>query len=163
MIRTTAFLLLSLSLAPAAIAAEVEFKNPDSFKQLNLPFSEAVRVDDLLFLSGQLGNKPGGLGLVEGGIGPETKQTMENIKNVLIRNKLGLDRDVKCTMFLDDIDAFHQHFVIQLINTDDGTAAALVLACDDDYVVAFFNSVHACSAYYAATLRGPQVPEKQSS
>ena len=104
MIRTTAFLLLSLSLAPAAIAAEVEFKNPDSFKQLNLPFSEAVRVDDLLFLSGQLGNKPGGLGLVEGGIGPETKQTMENIKNVLIRNKLGLDRVVKCTMFLDDID-----------------------------------------------------------
>ncbi len=84
-------------------AVEIEFKNPPAFKKLGLPFSEAVRVGDMLFLSGQLGNS-GGLGLVEGGVGPETTQTMENIKAVLERNGLGLDRVVKCTVFLADID-----------------------------------------------------------
>lgn len=86
----------------------IEFKNPESFKKLGLPFSEAVRVGDLLFLSGQLGNQPGGLGLVEGGIGPETAQTMENIKSVLERNGLGMDRIVKCTVFLADMSEWQQ-------------------------------------------------------
>lgn len=82
---------------------DIEFKNPPAFKKLGLPFSEAVRVGELLFLSGQLGNS-GGLGLVEGGVGPETKQTMENIKSTLERNGLGMDRIVKCTVFLADMD-----------------------------------------------------------
>lgn len=82
---------------------DIEFKNPDSFKKLGLPFSEAVRVGDLLYLSGQLGNQPGGLGLVEGGVGPETTQTMENIKSVLERNGLSMDRLIKCTVFLADM------------------------------------------------------------
>ena len=60
-------------------------------------------VGELLFLSGQLGNS-GALGLVEGGVGPETKQTMENIKSTLERNGLGMDRIVKCTVFLADMD-----------------------------------------------------------
>ena len=64
--------------------------------------SEAVRVDNLLFLSGALGTDSTGR-LVEGGVGPETKQTLENIKAVLERNGLGMDRVVKCTVFLADI------------------------------------------------------------
>lgn len=81
---------------------DIEFKNPPEFKKLGLPFSEAVRVGDLLFLSGQLGNA-GGLGLVEGGVEAETRQTMENIKNTLERHGLGMDRVVKCTVFLADM------------------------------------------------------------
>lgn len=81
---------------------DIEFKNPPEFKKLGLPFSEAVRVGDLLFLSGQLGNS-GGLGLVEGGVEAETRQTMENIKNTLERHGLGMDRVVKCTVFLADM------------------------------------------------------------
>ena len=95
--------LIGLLLSTGAFAVDIEFKNPPAFKKLGLPFSEAVRVGDLLFMSGQLGNS-GGLGLVEGGVGPETTQTMENIKSVLERNGLGLDRVVKCTVFLADID-----------------------------------------------------------
>ena len=83
---------------------DIEFKNPENFKKLGLPFSEAVRVGDLLFLSGQLGTVPGaGLKLIEGGVEAETRQTMENIQSVLERNNLGLDRLVKCTLFLADI------------------------------------------------------------
>ncbi|HYU90976.1 MAG TPA: RidA family protein, partial [Gemmatimonadales bacterium] len=45
-----------------------------------LPFSSAVRVGDLLFLSGQIGNVPGTRQPVEGGITAQTRQTLENIK-----------------------------------------------------------------------------------
>lgn len=68
----------------------------------DFPFSPAVRAGDLLFLSGQIGTVTGG-GLVEGGIGPETRQTMENIKAVLGAAGSSLDKVVKCTVFLADI------------------------------------------------------------
>jgi reactive intermediate/imine deaminase len=102
-LRNLALGLFLALMANGAFAVDIEFKNPESFKKLGLPFSEAVRVGDLLFLSGQLGNQPGGLGLVEGGVTAETTQTMENIKAVLERNELSMARVVKCTVFLADI------------------------------------------------------------
>ena len=66
------------------------------------PFSEAVRVDDMVFLSGMLGTDSTGA-LVPGGIGPETRQALENIKAALARNGVGMDRVVKCTAMLADI------------------------------------------------------------
>lgn len=67
-----------------------------------LPFSEAVRVGDLLYLSGQLGTDSTGL-LVPGGIGPETRQALGNIAAVLTRHGSSLDRVVKCTVMLADM------------------------------------------------------------
>jgi enamine deaminase RidA (YjgF/YER057c/UK114 family) len=49
-----------------------------------------------------MGNS-GGLGLVGGGFGPETKQIMENIRSTLKRNGLDMDRIVRCTVFLADM------------------------------------------------------------
>ena len=71
---------------------------------MNLPFTEAVRVDNLLFLSGQLGNKKGSFELVPGGVVPETRQILENIKAALARNDATLSQVVKCTLFLRNID-----------------------------------------------------------
>ncbi|MGD2215874.1 MAG: Rid family detoxifying hydrolase [Gemmatimonadales bacterium] len=71
---------------------------------LDLPFSEAVRVGNVLYLSGQIGNVPGKAELVSGGIAEETRQTLENIRTVLERHGSSLDRIVKCTIFLADID-----------------------------------------------------------
>lgn len=68
-----------------------------------LPFSSAVRVGHMLYLSGQVGILPGTLDLIEGGAGPETRQTMENIRTVLEYAGSGLDRIVKCTVFLADM------------------------------------------------------------
>ena len=68
-----------------------------------LPFSEAVRVGDLLFLSGQIGNRPGTLDLAPGGIEAETRQTLQNIKATLERHGSSMDRVVKCTVFMTDI------------------------------------------------------------
>ena len=68
-----------------------------------LPFSEAVRVGDMLYLAGQLGTAPGTTQVVPGGIGPEARQVMDNIKAVLERHGTSLDHVVKCTVFLADI------------------------------------------------------------
>jgi reactive intermediate/imine deaminase len=68
-----------------------------------LPFSPAVRVGNLLFLSGQIGNRPGTTTLVPGGIAAETRQALENIRSVLEHAGSSLDQVVKCTVFLADI------------------------------------------------------------
>ena len=67
-----------------------------------LPFAEAVRVGDMLYLSGQLGTDSTGK-LVPGGIGPETRQALTNIADVLARHGSSMERVVKCTVMLADI------------------------------------------------------------
>ena len=67
-----------------------------------LPFSEAVRVGDMLYLSGQLGTDSTGR-LVAGGIGPETRQALANIASALERHGSSLDQVVKCTAMLADM------------------------------------------------------------
>jgi 2-iminobutanoate/2-iminopropanoate deaminase len=81
----------------------IEFLSAPGTEKLALPFSEAVRVGDMLFLSGQVGNVPGTTELVPGGIREETRQTLENIKVILERNGSALNRVFKCTVFLADI------------------------------------------------------------
>jgi len=69
-----------------------------------LPFSEAVIYGGFIFLSGQLGVDPATGKLVEGGIGPETRQTMENIQATLTRAGATMNDVMKCTVFLADIE-----------------------------------------------------------
>ncbi len=68
-----------------------------------LPFSMAVRVGNMLYLSGQIGNKPGTRELADTGIAGQTRQALENIKTVLASAGSSLDQAVKCTVFLADI------------------------------------------------------------
>jgi 2-iminobutanoate/2-iminopropanoate deaminase len=77
---------------------------PQAYEDNNLPFSAAVKVGNLLFLAGQVGTKPGTDELVAGGIGPETRQTMENIKMTVEKYGGSMDKIVKCTVFLADIN-----------------------------------------------------------
>jgi reactive intermediate/imine deaminase len=96
----------ALACAPAPVEqlpVEVEFLNAPGTEDLDLPFSEAVRVGDMLYLSGQVGNVPGTWELVPGGITGETRQVMDNIGAVLERHGSSYERVVKCTVFLADI------------------------------------------------------------
>ena len=87
------------SLSARSASAQVEFRPaPNALG----PFSEAVRVGNLLYLSGMLGIDSTGK-IVPGGIKAETKQALELIKAALKRNGLDMDRVVKCTVFLADI------------------------------------------------------------
>jgi reactive intermediate/imine deaminase len=76
------------------------------------PFSSAVRVGDILYLSGQLGI--GADGKLPGGIEAQTKQAMDNVGAVLKRAGIGYDRIFHCTAFLDDMKnwpAFNRVYV----------------------------------------------------
>lgn len=68
-----------------------------------LPFSSAVRVGNVLYLSGQIGIFPGTRQLVDTGIVKQTQQIFENIKAVLTYAGSSLDRVFKCTVFLANI------------------------------------------------------------
>lgn len=70
---------------------------------LGLPFSEAVRLGDTIYLSGQLGMQPGTAKLVPGGIEAESRQTMENIGATLKALGLGYGDIVKCLVMLTDM------------------------------------------------------------
>ncbi|HST28442.1 MAG TPA: RidA family protein [Rudaea sp.] len=67
-----------------------------------LPFSEAVEVGDLLFLSGQIGTDANGK-LVGGGIVDETRHALANISRVLARHGSAMERVVKVTVMLADM------------------------------------------------------------
>lgn len=78
----------------------IEYFVADHMK--SLPFSTAVRVGNMLYLSGQIGIDRTGK-LVPGGIAAETRQTMENIKATLEQYGSSLDRVVKATVMLADM------------------------------------------------------------
>jgi 2-iminobutanoate/2-iminopropanoate deaminase len=69
-----------------------------------LPFCEAVRVGDVLYLSGQIGSSPHDQKhVVPGGIEVETRQALENVREVLKRAGVGMDRVFKCLVMLADM------------------------------------------------------------
>jgi reactive intermediate/imine deaminase len=93
---------LALALATPAAGQEREVIRTGT-APADLPFSPAVRVGGLLFLSGQIGNVPGTRQLADTGIAGQTRQTFENIKTVLAAAGSSLDRVAKCTVFLTDM------------------------------------------------------------
>ena len=102
---------LAVSCRPAARGDEVRYISVKGGPPL--PFSAAVRVGPLLYLSGQIGMDSTGH-LVPGGIPAETRQTLENIRAVLEHNGSSLDQVVRCTAMLADIhdwDAMNQVYV----------------------------------------------------
>jgi len=88
---------------PASEQADPVYLNSGKVLPTDLPFSEAVRVGDTLYLSGQIGNVPGTLELTPGGIEEQTRQVMENIKTSLETHGYSLSDLVKCTVMLADI------------------------------------------------------------
>ena len=103
---------LAVLVSAPSLAAEhskPEFLNREDPGRAGLPFSEAVRVGDLMFLSGQIGYEP-----VPGGIKAEARQALTLIKDVLTRNGASMSDVVKCTVFLADIaewPAFNEVYV----------------------------------------------------
>ena len=95
--------MLCAACAYASGKADVEFFAVAADGDVKLPFSEAVRVGNLLFLSGQIGLMPGTVELAPGGIQPETRQTLERIRATLEKFGSSMSQVVKCTVFLADI------------------------------------------------------------
>jgi len=70
------------------------------------PYEQAIRVDGLVFTAGQIPLDPKTGNLVEGGIAPQTRRVLENLKAVLAAAGSSLDRVVKATVFLKNMSDF---------------------------------------------------------
>lgn len=107
--RTAAALLLLGALAAPGTARgqqptpDVEHLDDGTVLPADLPFSEAVRVDGILYLSGMVGVVPGTDSLVDGGIRAEAVRTMQNVRAVLEAYGASLSRVIRCTVFMADI------------------------------------------------------------
>lgn len=87
-------------------------------KSLGLPFSSAVRAGDFLFVSGAIGNRPGTMTLVEGGLQAEARQAMDNIGEVLSACGLGFADAVKFTIMLADMRRWPEFNAVYLTYFD---------------------------------------------
>jgi len=104
----------ALCLVIAATAQSAEYLGSADPAMQSLPFSEAVRTDGLLILSGQIPNIPGTLDIVPGGIEAQSHQVMKNIQAILERHSSSLGKVVKCTVMIDNMSdwpAFNEVYV----------------------------------------------------
>lgn len=70
------------------------------------PYSQAVIHNNLVYCSGQIALEPESMKIVDGGVDVQTKQVMENLKAVLREAGSNLNKVLKCSIFLSDMDNF---------------------------------------------------------
>jgi len=102
LLTITIFSLSSLIAQENNSKEDAKYITSEEFLALNLPFSQAVIYGDIIYVSGQIGNKNSKL--VEGGILAESQQALINIKNILEQNGSSMDRVIKCTCMLADMN-----------------------------------------------------------
>jgi 2-iminobutanoate/2-iminopropanoate deaminase len=102
-VRTIVGALALLATMSSGATEKPQFLNSPRALELDRPFSEAVRAGDFIYLSGQIGDDPATTKLPPGGIEPESRQVLANVKRVLEANGASLSDVVKCTVFLADI------------------------------------------------------------
>ena len=111
MLRRIVRLVSLLAAVPTIVTAQQQQGSANK-QVINRPgaaagvLSPAVRVGDVIFLSGVLGTKPGGGGLADGGIEGQTRQALENVKSSLELAGATMADVAKCTVFLSDVANF---------------------------------------------------------
>ncbi|MGE0126777.1 MAG: RidA family protein [Blastocatellales bacterium] len=70
------------------------------------PYSQAIKANGFIFASGQIPLDPATMKIVEGGIQEQTEQALENLKAVLDAAGSSLDRVIKTTVYLADMNEF---------------------------------------------------------
>lgn len=98
LLATTALMLAAT--ATPALAQPAAAPQPLPAK---LPFSPSVRVGDILFMSGQIGQVPQGMDKHQEGFDAAVKGAMDSIGKILKDNGLGFGHVVKCTVMLADM------------------------------------------------------------
>jgi len=107
------FLLIIIVSCTSSQKTEIEFLESKIERRKKAPYSDAVRVGGLLFLTGQVGFNNDTKKLAQGGIKAETIQALENIKAVLEANGSDMEHVAKCTVILtnnSDFAAFNEIF-----------------------------------------------------
>ena len=105
-VKSTLPLLLSLLLLlPGLLAAPVSAQESVAIEKL--PFSAARKAGNTLYVSGQIARTADGAD-VKKSVAAETRQVMDNIKRILKENGYSFDDVVRATVFLTDIEDYHE-------------------------------------------------------
>ena len=72
------------------------------------PLSQAIQHGDTIYVSGNVPVDPATGELVEGGVGPQTRQVLENVEAVLTEAGSSMDGVVRAGVFMTDMDAFDE-------------------------------------------------------
>jgi 2-iminobutanoate/2-iminopropanoate deaminase len=70
------------------------------------PYNQAVKAGGFVFVAGQLGLEPGASAMIGPGIAEQTEQALQNLRAILEEAGSGLDKLVKTTVFLQNLDDF---------------------------------------------------------
>ena len=108
--------------------ARAERINVDAVGRLPA-FSHAAVAGDLIFVSGTLGTKSGSFDLVEGGMGPQTTQTLANIRSILAGAGATLDDVVKVNVYVTDMSVFSEMNRAYLEIFGDEPPARITVGC----------------------------------
>jgi 2-iminobutanoate/2-iminopropanoate deaminase len=95
------------------------------------PYSQAIRIGDFIFCSGQLGVDPSTGKLAEGGVEAQAKQIFKNIEAVLEEAGAKLENIVKATVFLKDMADFKRVNEIYASNFEPPYPARSAIAVKD--------------------------------
>ena len=103
--------LLPMILAPIVLAAVVLAPGPAAAQKAvpikTLPFSAARQAGDFLYVSGQVARTPDGAD-VKASVDAETRQVMDNVGRVLAEHGYSFDDVVRATVWLKDIEDYHE-------------------------------------------------------
>ncbi|MCB0688472.1 MAG: Rid family detoxifying hydrolase [Saprospiraceae bacterium] len=88
------------------------------------PYNQAIKVDNLLFVSGQIAIIPDTGELVKGEIEAETKQVMDNLQAILNEVGATFENVVKCSVFVKDMNLYSRINAVYATYFDDDTAPA---------------------------------------
>jgi 2-iminobutanoate/2-iminopropanoate deaminase len=72
------------------------------------PYSQAVKVGNVVYTAGQIAIDPSSQKMIDGGIEEQTEQVIKNLKKVLEKAEMTLDDVVKADVFLTDLNNFAQ-------------------------------------------------------
>ena len=118
----TGALIMTSSVDAAPTRPVVEHYGTPTLNGQRLPFSRAVRVGDILYLSGAIGRGPDGK--PPEGIEAQTKATMDDIGETLKLAGLGFDDLFHCTVFLSDMKNWADFNKVYLTYFPDGPLPA---------------------------------------
>jgi 2-iminobutanoate/2-iminopropanoate deaminase len=85
---------------------EIEIAAPQDAPKALGPYSAGIRAGNMVFTAGQVGIDPATGKLVDGGIEAQTRQVLRNVQAVLRAAGSDLDRVVKTTVFIQDMNDF---------------------------------------------------------
>jgi 2-iminobutanoate/2-iminopropanoate deaminase len=127
--RSRVGLCVTVLLTACASGTRRQVVNPPGISPLVPAYSVAIRHGNLVFVSGMTGIKPGTQDIVDGGVVPQTRQTLENIQTALKTAGATMADVGECTVFLLDMAdyAAMNRVYVEFFKTDPPARAALAV------------------------------------